>query len=177
MNMKLLSVVTPLSIHHDLSTWKTFWEEIFTGEENFKLGELIAANMKNCVFCNVRKHREIKDSDKYITLYISLNFCSLDKMGITSSDPKGNLGRLVKGLITSLGLKVKARITKYKIARYVIGNVSMKDLSKIIREFEKSSYKSYERRRLKHDPTDSYLYPARHIVQCMMRAYALNSDN
>ena len=34
MNMKLLSVVTPPSIYHGCSTWKMFWEEKFTGEEN-----------------------------------------------------------------------------------------------------------------------------------------------
>ena len=33
MNMKLLAVVTPPSIYHGYSTWKTFWEEKFTGEE------------------------------------------------------------------------------------------------------------------------------------------------
>ena len=51
----------------------------------------------------------------------------------------------------------------------------MKDLSKIIREFEKLPYKSYERRRPKHDPTDSYFYLARQLAKCMMRDYALNS--
>ena len=69
-------------------------------------------------------------------------------------------------------------MAKYiKKARYTLGNVSMKDLSKIIREFEKFLYKSYERRRPKHDPTDIYFYLARHIEKCMMRADALNSDN
>ena len=34
--------------------------------------------------CNVRKHREIKGSYKYVTLDISFNFDSLDKMEITS---------------------------------------------------------------------------------------------
>ena len=53
-------------------------------------------------------------------------------------------------------LKAKTRSKKYKKARYAIGNVSIKDLSEIIREFEKLRYKSYERRRPKHDPTDSY---------------------
>ena len=51
----------------------------------------------------------------------------------------------------------------------------MKDLSKIIREFEKLSYKSYERRRHKYDPTDSYFYVARQLAKCMMRYDALNS--
>ena len=42
-----------------------------------------------------------------------------------------------KGLIASLGIKAKVRTHKYKKARYAIGNVSKKDLSNIIREFEK----------------------------------------
>ena len=50
----------------------------------------------------------------------------------------------------------------------------MKDLSKIIREFEKLPYESYERRKPKHDPIYSYVYLARHIEKCMMRYYALN---
>ena len=47
-------------------------------------------NMKNGARFNVRKHREIKDSEKYITLEIDLYFGSLDKMKITSSKPKDN---------------------------------------------------------------------------------------
>ena len=85
MNMKLLAVVTPPYIHHDCSTCKTFWEEKFIGEEN-----VLAVNMKNRGRCNVRKHRYIKDSEKYITLDISLKFGSLEKMRITSSYPKDN---------------------------------------------------------------------------------------
>ena len=57
------------------------------GEENFTLGEFTALNMKNCGRRNVRKHIEIKDSGKYITLDISLKFGSLYDMRITSSDP------------------------------------------------------------------------------------------
>ena len=50
----------------------------------------------------------------------------------------------------------------------------MKDLSKIIRDFEKLPYKSYERRRPKNDPTDSYFYPETKLAECNMRADALN---
>ena len=85
MNMKLLSVVTPWSIYHGFSTWKTFWEENFTGEENFTLGEFTAVNMKKCGRRSVRKHIEIKGSDNYVTLYISLKFGSMDNMIITPS--------------------------------------------------------------------------------------------
>ena len=109
MNMKLLAVVTPPSIYHGCSTQKTFWEEKFTGEEKFTLGEFTAVNMNNCGCYNVSKHRYIKGSDKYITLEILLKFGSMDKMRITYSDPKNYLGRSVKGLITSMGLKSKTR--------------------------------------------------------------------
>ena len=51
----------------------------------------------------------------------------------------------------------------------------MKDLSKVIRDFEKFPYKIYEIRRPKHDPTESYFYLARQLAKCMMRADAINS--
>ena len=105
-----------------------FWERIFTGEENFTLCELSTVNMKHCGRRNVRKHIEIKSSDKYATLEISLKFDSLDNMKITSPESKNNLGRSGKGLITSLGLKAKSRPKKYKNARYSVVNVSKRDL-------------------------------------------------
>ena len=95
-------------------------------------------------------------SDNYVTLDISLKFGSLDKMRIKSSEPKDNLGRSVKGLITSLDLKAKSNPKKYKKARYAIKNVIKNYLSKIIRYFDKLYYKSYERRRPRHDPIGSY---------------------
>ena len=64
-------------------------------------------NMKTFGGLNVRKHIEIKVSDRCVTLDISLQFVSMYKMIITSSDPKDNLVRSGKGLITSLGLKAK----------------------------------------------------------------------
>ena len=60
------------------------------------------------------KHIEIKGSDKYVNFDISLKFDSLDKMIITSSESKYNLGILGKGLITYLGIKAKVSPNKYK---------------------------------------------------------------
>ena len=80
-------------------------------------------------------------------------------MKITSSESKGKLERSVKGLITSLGLKAKERPQKYKKARYAKGNVIKKDLSKIIREFDKfDKFEKlpYEKKKNKHEPTDNY---------------------
>ena len=43
-------------------------------------------DMKNCGRHNVGKHKEIRGSDKYVTLDISSNFDSMEKMKITSSE-------------------------------------------------------------------------------------------
>ena len=56
--------------------------EQFTGEEKL----FSAVNMNICGRRNVRKHKEIKGSDKYVTLGISLKFENLEKMKITSSE-------------------------------------------------------------------------------------------
>ena len=144
--MKFLAVVTPPSIYHGCSTYKTFWEGNLTGKENL----FLAVDMKNCGRRNVRKHKDIRGSDKYVTLkknkeikgsykYVTLdissNFDSLEKMKITSSESKVKLEIWRKGLIIYLGFKTKARSQKYKRARYAIGNVSEKDISKIIKKF------------------------------------------
>ena len=92
-------------------------------------------NMKNGGSHNVRKHREIKNGEKYITLDTSLKFGSLDKMKIASSEPEYYLGRSGEGFITSQSLKTSGRSKKNKNSRCTITNVSMKDLSKIINEF------------------------------------------
>ena len=60
MNMKLLSVVTKPSIYCGCSTRKKLWEENFTCEEKFTLGDSTAVSMKNYGRRNVKKHREIK---------------------------------------------------------------------------------------------------------------------
>ena len=133
--MKFLVVVTLPTIYHGCSTSKTFWEEKFTGKQD--LFQFV--NMKHCGIRTVRKHKDIKGSDKCVTLNISKKFDSLNKMETTSSESKGKLGRSGKGLVTALALKTKAMTKKYKKARYAIGNVSMKDLSNIIKEFEKLS--------------------------------------
>ena len=58
-------------------------------------------------------------------------------METTTSESKVKMEGSGKGLVTALALKTKARLKIYKKARYAIGNVSMKDLSKKIKDFEK----------------------------------------
>ena len=85
--MKFLVVDKPPSIYHGCSTQKTFWEEMFTGK---KQDLFVTVNMRNCGQCNVKKHKEIKDSDERVTLNmyeilnISEKFDDLDKMDTTS---------------------------------------------------------------------------------------------
>ena len=84
--------------------------------------------MKSGGRCKVRKHKEIKGSDKIVTLNISAKFDSLNKMETTYSGSKGKLGRSGKGLVTALSFNTKVRLSKYKKARYAVENFSEKDL-------------------------------------------------
>ena len=76
--------------------------------------------MKNCGRHKVRKHKEIKGSEKCFTLNIyeilniSEKFDDLNKMETTSSESKGKLGRSGKGLVTALDLKTKVRLKNTK---------------------------------------------------------------
>ena len=87
-----------------------------------------------------------------------MEFGSLDKMKITSSDPKDYLKRSGKGFIASLGIKTIGMSKKKKKESRAITNVSINDISKIINDFEKLSYEGYFHKRTKHVPTDSYFY-------------------
>ena len=103
--MNFLVVVTPPSIYHGCSTWKTFWEGKCTGKQDL----FQSVNMKNYGCHKVRKHKKIKGSDKCVTFNISENFDSLNNMETACPDSKGKLGRLGKGLVTALALKTKVR--------------------------------------------------------------------
>ena len=109
-NMKFLVVVTPPSIYHGFSTRNTLWEEKFTCKKDL----FQSVNMKICDRCKVRKHKEIKGSDKIVTLNISAKFDILNKMKTTSSESKGKLVRSGKGLVTALAFKTKVRSQKCK---------------------------------------------------------------
>ena len=159
----LLVVVTTLSIYHGCSTWKTFWEEKFTGKKYL----FLSVDMKNCGRRKVRKSKDIKGSDKYVTLDILSKFDSLNNMKTTSSESKGKLERSGKRLVTAMDFKTTVRLQEYKKARYAIENVSKKDLSKIIKEFEKIGKLPYEKKSPKYEPTHSYF----HVVQATCEVY------
>ena len=64
----------------------------------------------------------------------------------------------------------------YKKARYAIGNFSEKDLSKIIKQFEKIGKLPYEKSMPKHEPTPRYFHLVSQFAKCMMRSDELNQD-
>ena len=82
--MEFLVVVTPPSTYHGCSTLKMFWEEKFTCKEDL----FLSVNMKNCGSRKARKYKDIKGSDKYVTLDISSKFDSLNNMEAISSESK-----------------------------------------------------------------------------------------
>ena len=72
-------------------------------------------------------------------------------------------------MITSLGLKTVRILKRKKNSRYAINNVSLRNISKIIKGFEKFPYEGYVRKSSKHEPTHGYFYLARNIDMCKMR--------
>ena len=68
--------------------------------------------MGSCGCRKVMKHKEIKGSDKIVTLNVSENFDSLNKMETISSESKEKLERSGKGLVTALDFKTKVRSPK-----------------------------------------------------------------
>ena len=80
-------------------------------------------------------------------------------------------------MVTALDFKTKLRSQNYKKARYAIRNFSEKDLSKIIKEFEKIGKLPYEKKRPKHEPTHRYFHLVRQLAKCMMRSDKLNQND
>ena len=91
-------------------------------------------------------------------------------METTSSESKVKMEGSGKWLVTALALKTKARSTKYKKARYDIGNVSMKDLVNKIIEFETFVKVPHFKKEPKHEPTLSYFHLVECLRKCMMRS-------
>ena len=83
----------------------------------------------------------------------------------------------MKGVDYLSGFQDQRRSQKYIKSRYAIGKVSEKDISKIIKEFEKIEKLPYEKKRPKHEPTESYFHPAREIKKCMMTSDKINWYN
>ena len=80
-------------------------------------------------------------------------------------------------MVTALAFKTKVRSPKYKKAKYDIRNVSEKDLSKIIKEFEKIDNCLMRRRGPHMSLLRAIFIKQREIAKCMMRSDNLNWYN
>ena len=67
----------------------------------------------------------------------------------------------------------QSRVEKYKKARYAIGNVSMKDLSNKIKEFEIFLKVPHLKKTPKYEPTLSYF----HLVECLRKFMMISGEN
>ena len=77
------------------------------------------------------------------------------------------IGEIRKGVGNRSGFQDQSKVTKIKKARYAIQNISGKNLSNIIKEFEKIGKLPYEKRIPKYEPTPSYF----HIVKSTFKVY------
>ena len=93
------------------------------------------------VVAKLGTHKEIKGSDKIVTLEISAKFDSLNKMENTSSESKGKLERSGKGLVNALDFKTEVRFhngTKKQGMPLVMSvRRTFRRLSKSLRKLEK----------------------------------------
>ena len=71
----------------------------------------------------------------------------------------------------------QSKVEKYITARYAIGNVSMKDLSNKIKDFEQIVKVPYLKRTPKHEPTLSYFHLVVCLGECMMNVVSAMSGN
>ena len=81
---------------------------------------------------------------------------------------KRKIGEIMKGVGNRSGSQDQSKVEKYKKARYAIGNISMKNLSNIIKDFEKMVKVPYVKRIPKHEPTSSYYHLVGCITECML---------
>ena len=161
--MKILEVVTPPSIYHGCSTRKMFWEEKFTGKENL----FLAVNMKIVVVAmlgKIRRSRVMTSMSRWIS-HQSLTVWTIWTSHLQSQ--KQNRKDQERGWLTFWVSRPKQGPQKYKKARYAIVNVSKKDLSKMIKKFEKIGRVPYVKRIPKHEPTPRYF----HLVKSTCEVY------
>ena len=78
------------------------------------------------------------------------------------------MGISYKRLIAPLGLKAIRRSKNVKKVKFVISEVSLKDISRIIEEFKNVPYEGCARKRSKHMLTDSYFYLTRQLANFMV---------
>ena len=123
--MNFLEVVTPPSINHGFSTWKTFWEKKFT-----------PVNTRSFGHCNIKKHKEIRNSEQYITLNISLKLDFLDNTEVTYPGSRDYIGTSGKRMNTSMTFSTIRSSKKKQKESNSITEIFPQDFMKLLEEFK-----------------------------------------
>ena len=152
--MKLLTVVTQIpAIYNGCFTQNIFWEEKFT-----------PAKMKICGSHNVRKHRDINNSGKYIILDIYFKLDCMDKREFTSSESNYYMGIIGKEMNTSMDFRTKKSNKKQK-SRFDINDITNQDFRKLIRKFNNLPYIGYRSKQVQNKPIEAYLLLIKYITK------------
>ena len=84
---------------------------------------------------NVRKHKDINNFDQYIILEIYYKLNCLDKRKVKYSESRGYMGRIDKGLTTSLALRNKIPYKKQK-SGFSITDIINQHFRKLLNRFK-----------------------------------------
>ena len=93
----------------------------------------------------VRKHREIKNGDKYIILDIYHKIDCLEKREFTSSEPKYYMGQPFNGVDTYQTLRTISRTNKKYKASTAIIKVYSQYFMRILEEFKDIPFLRYRK--------------------------------
>ena len=99
--------------------------------------------MKNCGHQNVRRHKEIKNGEQYIVLYIFLELDISYKREVASLVPSYYVGQSGKGMNNSIKLRTRKRSNKKKKTGNVNTEDSYQDIVKITEEFKMHPFLKY----------------------------------
>ena len=88
---------------------------------------------------NVRKHREIKNGEKYILLEMYSKLCCLEEREVAYSESMYYMGRSCNGLTTCLDFSTK-RSNKKQKAGFAINDINNQYFRKFLKKFNNSLY-------------------------------------
>ena len=106
--------------------------------------------MRSCGWHNVRKHREIKNSEHYIALeiYFKLNF--MVKGEVKSSGSRDYVGIYGKWLTTPTTIRTKSPTNKQK-GRTTINDITNKDFRNLLKKFNNLPHLCYKNKQVHNE--------------------------
>ena len=124
--------------------------------------------MTSCGICNVSKHREINNGEKYFILNISSKLDCMYKREVTSSESKYYMGIPGKGLTNSLDLRTKISNNK-QWAIFSITGIAYQYFRKLLKNFNNSPYIGYKSKKVHNEPTKVYFFLIKNITHLIKR--------